>query len=103
MAETGDANANEGNNLQTAEQQAEQARRDQALLDQQATNNDATHQPVMFNGTLPGPTGLNVATEIAKIPITEQRKCASDFYNFLIDQNKILLQLNTDPMPRTEH
>ena len=55
MAET-DANTAEGNNPQTAEQQAEQARRTQALLDQQEANTAAIHQPVIFNGTLPGPT-----------------------------------------------
>ena len=39
--------------------------------------------------------------EISKIPIADQRKCATNFYNFLIDPNKILLQLNTDLMPQT--
>ena len=58
------------------------------------------HQPVLYDGTLPGPDSA-VATQLNLVDIAQHRQNAIDLYQFLVDEDKELLQLNVDETPRT--
>ena len=58
------------------------------------------YEPTIFDGTLPGPVG-NVATSLNDNEVVVHRQRAIDLYQFLTDENKVLLQLNMDHTPRT--
>jgi hypothetical protein len=56
------------------------------------------HEPVMFTGDFPGPTG-NIPTKISDLDLFSQRRHASEFYAFLNDDSHFL-ELNSDTTPR---
>ena len=58
------------------------------------------YTPVLYDGTLPGPIG-NVATTLSTTEAATHRQRAIDIYQFFVDPDKILLQLNMDHTPRT--
>ena len=57
------------------------------------------HDPVLFSGELPGPTGI-VPTKLHELELKTQRKQASELYKFLNTKNQSLLELNSDLSPR---
>jgi hypothetical protein len=58
------------------------------------------YQPQLYNGTLPGPTG-QVATQLHAEDIAVHRQRVADLFTFFKNQNKNLLDLNSDNQPRT--
>jgi hypothetical protein len=55
---------------------------------------------VIYSGTLPGPTG-DVPTILGATDINIQKQRAIDLYQFLVGNNRDLLQINNDAEPRT--
>jgi hypothetical protein len=53
---------------------------------------------VIFDDNLPGPVG-NVATTLSSATIAEQKTTATDFFTYLENPNRELLQLNMDNKP----
>jgi hypothetical protein len=58
------------------------------------------YEPVLYDGTLPGPIGA-VATSLSTTDAATHRQHAIDLYQFFVDPDKVLLQLNMDHTPRT--
>jgi hypothetical protein len=58
------------------------------------------YQPQLYNGTLPGPVG-NIAGTLSGLDIAVHRQRAVDLYQFLVRENKDLLELNMDSQCRT--
>jgi hypothetical protein len=58
------------------------------------------HIPVIYDGTLPGADSA-VATQLVQADIAQHRQHAIDLYQFLATDDKQLLQLNIDDIPRT--
>jgi hypothetical protein len=58
------------------------------------------YEPVLYDGTLPGPIGA-VATVLGTTEAATHRQRAIDLYQFFVDPDKVLLQLNMDHTPRT--
>jgi hypothetical protein len=58
------------------------------------------YAPILYDGTLPGPIGA-VATALSTTEAATHRQNAIDLYQFFVDPDKVLLQLNVDHKPRT--
>ena len=56
--------------------------------------------PIIYDGTLPGPTG-NVATILSTTDVATHRQRAIDLFQFFVDADSVLMQLNMDHTPRT--
>ena len=56
--------------------------------------------PVVFDGTLPGPIG-NVAIALHATDAATHTQRSIELHRFLVDPEKVLLQLNMDHTPRT--
>ena len=72
---------------------------DESSLDDDHDDRYDDHDPVLFSGDLPGPTGI-VPTKLHELELKTQRKQASELYKFFNTENQSLLELNSDINPR---
>ena len=56
--------------------------------------------PIIYDGILLGPIG-NVATILSAMDVATHRQRAIDLFQFLVDVDSVLLQLNMDHKPQT--
>ena len=69
-------------------------------LDDQPAEQEEYERIVFTDNELPGPASA-VATQISNTPIVNQRQQTIDFYNFLANNERNLLELNSDTTART--